>query len=516
MNDTKGNNKKQKYLPYEEYKKQQKNKKKAENEGLSNYVFGKVSPQAIPLEEAVLGALMLDKDAMFSVLDMLDEKSFYLEAHQVIYKAMIELFKAGEPIDLLTVTEKVKNFGKLELIGGPYYLVELTNRVASSANIEKHARIIQQKSIRRQLIEVASKIISKAYSEEDDVFDLLDDADIEMLKIKEGLDAGRTESKDKIAQRFVEKIEKASKRDNSLAGERIFGIPELDEGLNGVEETDFILIPGRPAMGKSSLLNAAVVNAVNEDLPIAAWSFEMPTDKTFGRAVSAIAEIDGIRMSKGEMNDYEWQKLYDATEKVRKSKVIIKDDICTIYQFKSQVISLKRKHNIQAVIVDRIELFKKSNPNLDDTRHVGQISPILRQMANEIKIPLIVLSQLNRSVETRGGAKRPQLSDIRNSGNLEQDAVKVCFVYRPEYYQILEDEMGNDLRGKAEIIIAKNNNGSTGTVNLKFKKSYTTFTSLEDNKSLEDVTSNENNISPNNSNNKIMMSTRANDDDIPF
>lgn len=481
-------------------KKQQKNKTERD-EGLSNYVFGKLQPQAVPLEQAVLGALMLDKESIYLALE-LSEKSFYANVNKVIFKAILSLFEEKKPIDMLTVPEKLKELGELDTIGGPYYIVELTSRVASSANIEAHIAVLRQKEIRRDLISVASEMLEKAYDDTEDVFDILDEIDVNFLSIKEGLKGGVTESNSTIAKRFIEKIEKNSKQDGALAGERLMGIDELDEKLNGVEETDFILVPGRPSMGKSSIINTAALNAVKKNIPIAVWSFEMPNEQTFGRIVSADAKINGTRMKAGQMNDHEWQNFYVSTDKVINSPVIIKDDICNIHEFRAQVISLKRKHGIKAVFVDRVELFRKTDPNMGDTAHVSQVSPMLRLLANELKIPIIAISQLSRAVETRGGAKRPMLSDIRNSGNLEQDAVKVAFVYRAEYYNILEDDLGNSLKGKAEIIVAKNNNGPTGTVLLDFKGSYTLFSSPEED---------EFNYDP-----LIKVDERLQDEDMPF
>lgn len=491
-----------------------KKKDKTNQTDLSTYVFGKTQPQAIPLEEAVLGALMLDKDAFIQVSSILQVESFYKQGHQSIYKAMLKLFAKSQPIDLLTVTEEVKSAGELEKIGGPYYIVELTNRVASAANIEYHSRIIAQKYIQRRLIKTGTDIIRKSYEDTTDVFDLFDEIDVEMLEIRDSFLKGKVQTNMEIRAELVKDMEKASERDGNITGLPIFGIPHLDQMLNGAEEDDFILVAGRPGMGKSSLGNSAIANCVKHDFPIAFWSMEMTNKKTYARAASGISGVPYSRIIRGKCEPHEWDLVDDAMNKLDASKVIIRNDRVNIHELRSQIISMIRKHGIKALIFDRIGLIKKTRNSLNDFDHVSEISPLLRATANELGIPIIAMSQLSRAVETRGGAKRPMLSDLRNSGALEQDATKVIFCYRPEYYKIFEDEEGNNLVGKGELIVAKNSNGPTDTAFANFSADCMIYKAPKTDKTFNDIDdcASDNTFS----NNNIMTDTRTNDDDIPF
>jgi replicative DNA helicase len=410
------------------------------------------------------------------------------------------------PIDLLTLTEEVKTSGDLEMIGGPFALVELTNRVASSANIEYHARILVQKYLQRNLIKLSTDTIKAAYEDTTDVFDLYDNLEIKLMNTKDQIRKGANKSNINISMELMKDIEKAKMKENGIIGIPIFGISELDEMLNGAEEDDFILIAGRPSMGKSSLANSIIINAIENDIPLVMWSIEMTSKKTFARAVSGLSGVPYKTIIRGQANPYEHEAIMKAFDKINNSKIIFREDPVNIHEFRSQVISMKQKHGIQAVIFDRIGLFTKTDPKHNDFNHISEVSPILRRTANELKIPMIIISQLSRAVETRGGTKRPMLSDLRNSGSLEQDATKVIFCYRPEYYEIMEDEDGNSTKGKGELIVAKNSNGQSKTVQVAFQSQCMIY------KPITEEEKNEANFW----NNAIQLSQRVADEDVPF
>ncbi len=492
-----------------------KNNKRGED--LSNYVFGKLQPQAIPLEEAVLGALMLDKDALSIVIDIIRAESFYTEAHQAIYKAMLALFEKSQPVDLLTVTEQVKKQGELEKIGGPYYLVELTNRVASSANIEYHARIIAQKHIQRELIRVSTDVIRDAYEDTTDVFDLLDKAEQGLFQITEQNLSRTYEGMNTLLSKAVKQLEEMSKKEDGLTGVPT-GFTALDRLTSGWQPSDLIIVAARPGMGKTSFTLALARNAsLGFGKAVAFFSLEMSNLQLVQRLISLEAEISGSKLRSGKLEDYEWQQLHTSIEKMSDMKIFIDDTPgINIFELRAKCRRLKMQHDIQMIIIDYLQLMTGGGAEGKGNREqeISMISRSLKGLAKELSVPVIALSQLSRAVETRGGAKRPQLSDLRESGAIEQDADIVSFIYRPEYYQIMEDEEGNPLKGVGEIIVAKHRNGATDTVKLKFVSEYAKFTDLEDDTFggfLEDGADQ----NPTN-NNIITLGSRMNDEDIPF
>lgn len=445
--------------------------------------MGKVQPQAIPMEEAVLGALMLDKDALPTVLDILRSDSFYLEANQLIYKAMLELFQDAQPIDLLTVTERLKKNGELDLIGGPYRLVELTNQVSSAANIEFHARIIAQKYIQRELIRVSTNIIHDAYEDTTDVFTLLDDAEKGLFSITEQNLSRGVEKMGAVLAKTLKVIEELRGKEDGLTGVPT-GFTDLDRLTSGWQASDLIILAARPGMGKTSLVMALARNAAMDfGKGVAIFSLEMSNIQLVQRLISLEAEISGEKLRNGQLQDYEWQQLQTTIEKLSDAPIFIDDTPgLNIFELRAKCRRLKMQHDIQLVIIDYLQLMSGSSDNRGGNREqeVSAISRSLKGMAKELGVPVIALSQLSRAVEVRGGAKRPQLSDLRESGSIEQDADMVAFIYRPEYYQILEDEDGSSLKGVAEIIFAKNRHGSTDTIKLRWVGDYAKFTDLDD------------------------------------
>jgi len=452
-------------------------------ENLSNYVFGKVQPQAVPLEEAVLGALMLDREALPMVMDILRPDSFYLEQHQAIYQAIVRLFERSNPVDLLTVTEEMRKAGDLDKVNNGYYLVELSNKVASAANVEYHARILAQKHIQRELIRVSTKTIKDAYEDTTDVFNLLDDAEKGLFAITQNNLSRSYQSMGSLSAQVLKQLEDLAKKEGGLTGVPT-GFTDLDRLTSGWQPSDLIIIAARPGMGKTSLLLAMALNAAKDfGKGVAMFSLEMASTQLVQRLISMESEIEGSKMRNGKLADYEWQQLQTTVERLGNVPIFIDDTPgINIFELRAKCRRLKQQYNIQMVIIDYLQLMSGSVDNKSGNREqeIAGISRALKSMAKELAVPVIALSQLSRAVEVRGGSKRPQLSDLRESGSIEQDADIVGFIYRPEYYQILEDENGQSLKGVAEIIIAKHRNGALETVRVKFMDKFAKFSNLDD------------------------------------
>ncbi len=452
-------------------------------EDLSNYVFGKVPPQAVPLEEAILGAILLEKDALTEVLDVLQHDAFYVDAHQLIYKAMLRLFERSQPIDLLTVMEELKKSGELESIGGPAYLAELSNKVASAANIEYHARIVAQKFIQRELIRISTKTINDAFEDTTDVFDLLDGAENALFKIAERNMGRSVDKMGSLASKLLKQIEELKDVEEGLTGVPT-GFTDLDRLTSGFQKSDLIILAARPGMGKTALtLSIAKNAALDFNKGVAVFSLEMSSLQLAQRIISMEAEIAGSKLRNGQLEEYEWQQLHTAIEKVADAPIFI-DDTPGInsFELRAKCRRLKMQYDIQMIIIDYLQLMSGGGDNKSGNREqeVSAISRSLKGLAKELNVPVIALSQLSRAVETRGGDKRPQLSDLRESGSIEQDADMVMFIYRPEYYQILEDEEGQSLKGVADVIVAKHRHGALMDVRLRFTGEFARFSNMDD------------------------------------
>lgn len=455
--------------------------KSAKNE-LSEYVFGKVQPQATALEEAVLGALMLDKDALSTVLDIISPGSFYIDAHKHIYEAMIALFNASHPIDLLTVTEELKKLDKLSEVGGPGYLVKLTNKVASAANIEYHSRIIAQKYIQRELIRVSTKIIKDSYEDSTDVFSLLDDAEKGLFDITQKNMSRGVETMSSVTAKFRQQLEELKDKEDGLTGVPT-GFIGLDRLTSGWQPSDLVILAARPGMGKTSFVLALAKNAAMDfNKGVALFSLEMSDVQLVQRFISLEAEISGHKMRKGNLEEYEWQQLYTAIEKMADIPIFIDDTPgINIFELRAKCRRLKAQYDIQMVIIDYLQLMSGGGDNKGNReQEVSAISRGLKALAKELNVPVIALSQLSRAVESRGGTKKPMLSDLRESGSIEQDADMVMFIYRGEYYQILEDEEGESLKGIGEIVVAKNRHGALENIKLRFISEFAKFADLDD------------------------------------
>lgn len=453
-----------------------------QSDNLSSYVFGKMQPQALELEEAVLGAILLDKDAMGIVVDVLKPESFYSDANRLIFEQCLRLFERMHPIDILTVTEALKKAASLDVVGGGYYITELTNRVGSSANIEYHARIVQQKFIERQLIKFSGELIRDAYEQKKDTFDLLEQAEKGIFAVTQsGYNKAEREVSGLVSQ-VIKELEAAKKMGDGLTGEPC-GMTSIDRVTCGWQKSDLIIIAARPGMGKTSLAVAMAKNLASEfNKGVAIFSLEMSATQLVRRMISDEARIPGQKLKSGKMDDVDYLNLQTAAEKISDLPIFIDDTPgITITEMRAKCRRLKLRNDIKLVVVDYIQLMQGSENGKGGNREqeISQISRGLKMLAKELDVPVIALSQLSRAVETRGGSKRPQLSDLRESGAIEQDADIVTFVYRPEYYNILEDEIGKSTKGIAELIFAKHRNGSLETVPLRFEGEFTSFSDLE-------------------------------------
>lgn len=443
--------------------------------------LGKIPPQAPDLEEAVLGAIMLEKESVISVLDILKPESFYKEAHQKIFKSIVDLSSRQEPIDLLTVTEELKKLGWLEEVGGPYFITQLTSKVASAAHVEFHARIIAQKHIQRELIRVSTDIQQKAFDDSMDVDDLLDFAESEMFKVAEGSIKKEMQPINVLIKEAIIQIQEAGKKENSLSGVPS-GFTKLDRITSGWQPSDMIIVAARPSMGKTAFVLSMTRNmAVEHKRSVALFSLEMSSLQLVNRLICAETELGSDRIRSGKLQPFEWEQLERRVKNLVEAPIFIDDTpAVSVFELRAKCRRLKQQHNIDIIIIDYLQLM---TCNIDSKgsreQEVSFISRNLKVIAKELNVPIIALSQLNRSVEVRSGTKRPQLSDLRESGAIEQDADIVLFIHRPEKYGFLEDEEGNSLRGIAEIIIAKHRNGALDDVRLRFKDEVAKFEDLE-------------------------------------
>lgn len=456
----------------------------------TNLDLGKLPPQALDLEESVLGALMLEKDALTNVIDILKPENFYKDANKEIYQSIIDLFNESEPIDLLTVTSQLKKNGKLEYVGGSFYVTQLTTRVNSASNIEYHARIILEQSIKRQLIEVSGEIQKEAYEDTTDVFDLLDNTEQSLFDISESHIRKNYSQVKGLMKEAIDELQAKKTRKDGITGVPS-GFIDLDNITSGWQPSDLVIIAGRPSMGKTAFVLSMMRNAsIDHEMPIALFSLEMSSLQIVNRLISSEAELDSDKIKKGNLKDYEWQQLLHKTDQLNNAKIFIDDTpALSILELRAKSRRLKSQHDIQCIIVDYLQLmsgeYGKSSGNRE--QEIASISRSLKAIAKELNVPVLALSQLSRAVETRGGDKRPVLSDLRESGSIEQDADMVLFIYRADRYDITEDEDGNLTAGVAELLLRKNRNGPTGKVKLKFIERFAKFADMSSN---DDMTTN--------------------------
>lgn len=439
--------------------------------------LGKVPPRDTELEEIVLGALMLEKDAYMNVCDILVPDSFYDPANKMIYEAIQTLGLSQRPIDMMTVVDQLRKDGTLEQIGGTMHIIELTRRMYSAANIEFHAKIIAQKYLARRLIRFAVEIEEQAYDEGNDVADLLQAAEGGLFDISQTQLKREVTQIDPVINQALEEIEKARNSDSGLSGLPT-GYDDLDRMTSGWQNSDLIIIAGRPAMGKTALVLTMAKNmAIDYSIPVAVFTLEMPNVQLVKRLISNIAEIDANKLKSGNLNEEEQIRLNERIRLAYSAPLFLDETPqLSIAEMRTKARRLVREKGVKIIIIDYLQLMNAGGSKFGSReQEVSTISRSLKALAKELNIPIIALSQLNRGNESRED-KRPVLSDLRESGAIEQDADIVCFIHRPEYYtKASEDAQGNDIRGLAELIVAKHRNGSVGDVKLRFTGRYARF-----------------------------------------
>jgi replicative DNA helicase len=444
--------------------------------------YGKVPPQAVDLEQAVLGSMMLEKHALDSSIDILSAASFYDPKHGYIFKAIHELFGSSSPVDLLTVINKLKQEGELELAGGAVYVSQLTNRIASAAHVEYHARIIAEKFIQREIIRMCSDVLKDAFEETTDVFDLLNKAEADLFKIAENNMKKSVDTMQSVVKQAIAEIEKASQSGDGISGVPT-GFRDLDKVTAGWQRSDMIVIAARPAMGKTAfVLSMARNTAVDYGMGVAFFSLEMSSVQLVKRLISSETRISGEKLRKGDLQEHEYVQLHARIQKLSVAPIYIDDTPgISVFDLRAKCRRLKMMHNIELIIIDYLQLMTVGGSKGVGNREqeISTISRSIKEIAKELNVPIIALSQLSRSVETRGGDKRPMLSDLRESGAIEQDADIVSFIYRPEYYGLTQTDEGESNVGVGEIIVAKHRNGALDNVRLRFISQYARFDNID-------------------------------------
>jgi len=490
---------------------------------LTEAMPGKLPPQAVDMEEAVLGAMMLDKNAVAEVIDILKPEAFYKESHSVIFKAIQDLFHTTQPVDILTVTQQLRKNGTIELAGGAFYVTQLTNRVASAANIEFHSRIVLQKFIQRELIRISSDTIRQAFEDTSDVLNLLDKAEQNLFDITDSNIRRKYESMAGLVSKAVKGIEMAQNIGTGVTGVPT-GFTELDRVTSGWQKSDLIIIAARPGMGKTAFVLSIARNAaIQFKKPVAFFSLEMSSIQLVNRLVASETELDTEKLKKGNLEEYEWQQLNKKVTALTEAPIYIDDTpALNVFELRAKCRRLVSERKIELIIIDYLQLMQGGTDNKNGNREqeISHISRSLKGIAKELNIPVIALSQLSRNVE-KSQTKKPQLSDLRESGAIEQDADMVMFIYRPEYYGLTETEDSRPVTDLAEIIIAKNRNGALKSVDLRFIGRLTKFTDYNTYDFLDESGSEsqktEMSPNPNVDSGRITRNSRMNDmDENPF
>ena len=456
---------------------QQQRSHQHKNDKIMTDSVGKRPPRDTDLEEVVLGACMLEKDAYMNVCDILTPDSFYDPVNQKIFEAITNLGLNQRPIDMLTVTEQLRQNGTLKDVGGAVHITELTSRVYSAANVEFHAKLIAQKYLARRLIAFASSIETKAFDESNDIDDLLQEAEGNLFEISQRQLKREVVQIDPVLTEAIEQINAASQNQSGLSGLET-GFTDLDKMTAGWQNSDLIIIAARPAMGKTAFVLSMAKNmAIDFNMPIAIFTLEMPNVQLVKRLLSNIADLEGEKIKTGKLSDEEKVRLNSRLRNVYSSPLYLDETPgLSITELRTKARRLVRERGVKMIMIDYLQLMNASGMKLGSReQEVSTISRSLKALAKELNIPIIALSQLNRSTETRED-KRPVLSDLRESGAIEQDADIVCFIHRPEYYtRSGEDKEGNDIRGLAELIVAKHRSGAVGDVKLRFVSKFARF-----------------------------------------
>ena len=442
-------------------------------------INSKIPPQNLEMEEAVLGSLLIDQNALNNAIETIHGEYFYKEEHRHIFNAIRKLYYDGHPVDILTVVEQLRKDGLLDLVGGAYKVSSLTTNVASGAHIEYHVRVLTEKFIQRELIRIATETIKQAYDETTDVVDLLDLTETRLMEINDNNFRSDYKDVNTLLAEAMEQIHAAQNNDDNVIGIPT-GLVDLDRITSGFQRGTLIILAARPAMGKTALaLSMARNMAIDFHKPVAFFSLEMTAVELMMRLISSEAEISGHKLKKGELlHGHEKEQLESAVHKLSQAPIYIDDTSqLTIFELRAKCRRLKQKYDIEMVFIDYLQLMGggADNRNANREQEISNISRQLKALSKELNIPVLAMSQLSRAVETRGGEKKPMLSDLRESGAIEQDADIVMFIYRPEYYGLTEDDKGSTL-GMADVIIAKHRSGSVGEARMRFIAEFTKFT----------------------------------------
>lgn len=432
----------------------------------------RLPPQNLEAEQCVLGSVLLQQGALVKILEHLTPEDFYREAHKTIFRAMVSLFEKNEPQDLITVTNILSDKNQLEAVGGPAYLANLTDIVPVAANITYYAQIIRNKAVLRSLIQTCTEIASRCYEEQDDIDSLVDDAEQTIFEISRTKSSQDYQPLSKIIPETFKRVEKLAERKELITGVPT-GYDDLDRITSGFQSSDLIILAGRPSMGKTALAINIVQNAaIFHKIPVAVFSLEMSKEQLGMRMLCSVSRVDSQDLRTGFIRDHDWPKLARATGILSEAPIFIDDTpAISVLEMRAKSRRLKAEHDIGLVVVDYLQLMRGRTNAERREQEISEISRSLKAMAKELNLPVVALSQLNRSLESRPN-KRPQLSDLRESGAIEQDADVICFLYRDEIYNKSED---NPRRGIAEVIIGKQRNGPTGSIDLTFIDKYTTF-----------------------------------------
>ena len=458
--------------------------------------LGKVPPSDTDLEQTVLGALMLEKDAYMNVCDILVPDSFYDPVNKKIFEAITTLGLNQKPIDMMTVTEQLRRDGTLEEVGGAVHIAELTARVYSSANIEFHAGIVAQKYLARRLINFAVNVETKAYDESNDVVDLLQETESQLFDISQNQLKREVTQVDPVINLALEQIQNAANNESGLSGLKT-GYRELDKITSGWQNSDLIIIAARPAMGKTAFVLSMAKNmAVDYDVPIAIFTLEMSNVQLIKRLISNVASLEGEKIKSGRLSNEEEARLNSRIRNIYGAPLYLDETPgLSISELRTKARRLVREKGVKMIMIDYLQLMNATGLKLGSReQEVSTISRSLKALAKELNIPIIALSQLNRSTESRED-KRPVLSDLRESGAIEQDADIVCFIHRPEYYtRATQDGEGNNIKGLAYLIVAKHRSGGVGDVKLHFVSKFAKFENWEDGYEVMKETLAENNL----------------------
>ena len=445
--------------------------------------YGHKQPQSLDMEVAVLGALMAEQESYSLVAELLKPESFYDHRHQLIYKAIQTLNAEQKPVDIMTVLDKLETTGVLEEAGGNVYLMQINAQIASSAHIEYHAKVIAQKSLQRQLITFSSLVQTKAFDATVDVADLMQEAESMLFAISQKNMKKDFTQIDPVINQVIDLIQKAQAKEGGLSGLPT-GFHELDKITSGWQNSDLIIIAARPAMGKTAFVLSMIKRmAVDYKIPCAMFSLEMSNQQLVQRLLVNVSELSGEKLRSGQLAPYEWGQLDNRARQLYNCPIYVDDTpSLSVFELQTKARRLVREFGVQIIMIDYLQLMHASGLNINSRQEeVSAVSRALKGLAKELNIPIIALSQLNRGVESREGidGKRPQLSDLRESGAIEQDADIVCFIHRPEYYKLFVDEQGFDWHGKAMFIVAKHRNGSVGDVKLAFRSEFARFSDLD-------------------------------------